>query len=126
MTDQTEVLYNASCPVCSREIRQYERMSQKQALAIRFDGLDDDARLHDWGITKDEAARRLHVRHDGQIYAGIPAFIVLWQKIPQMRWLARFVSLPGVYRASCLLYDYILAPILYRWHKWRQSRHCGT
>ena len=126
MSDQTEVLYNDRCPVCSREIRQYERMTQKQALKIRFDGLDDDTRLKDWQITKDEAARRLHVRKAGQIYGGIPAFMTLWQQMPQMSWLAKIVSLPGAYWASCLIYDRILAPVLYRWHKRREIRSNGA
>lgn len=125
MTQQTEVLYNDTCPVCSREIRQYERISQKHALAIKFDGLNDESTLKDWGITEDEAAKRLHVRRGGQIYGGVPAFIVLWQELPRMQWLARVVNLPGVYWISCKVYDHVLAPVLYRWHKWRQKRHCG-
>lgn len=125
MTDQTEVLYNASCPVCSREVSHYERLSQKHALAIRYDGLDDSERLKDWGLDADAAARRLHVRKNGQIYGGVPAFIVLWQEIPQLRWLARLVSLPGIYRLACLTYDHVLAPLLYRWHLWRQERASG-
>lgn len=122
MTQQTEVLYNGDCPVCSREINHYEKLSQKQALAIRYDNLGDGSRLQSWGIDADTAAKRLHVRKDGQIYAGIPAFIVLWQDIPQMNWLARVVSLPGVHRAACALYDHVLAPLLYRWHLRRQNR----
>lgn len=125
MTQQTEVLYNDTCPVCSREIRQYERISLKHALAIKFDGLNDESTLKDWGITEDEAAKRLHVRRGGQIYGGVPAFIVLWQELPRMQWLARVVNLPGVYWISCKVYDHVLAPVLYRWHKWRQKRHCG-
>ena len=122
MTKQTDVLYNGGCPVCSREISHYEKLSQKQALAIRYDNLDDADRLQGWGIDADTAAKRLHVRKDGQIYAGIPAFIVLWQDIPQMNWLARIISLPGVHGMACALYDHVLAPLLYRWHLRRQRR----
>ena len=38
-----------------------------------------------------EAAKRLHVRKNGQVYDGIPAFIALWQDMPRYRWLARVV-----------------------------------
>jgi predicted DCC family thiol-disulfide oxidoreductase YuxK len=123
MTRKTEVLYNASCPVCSREIDHYERLSQTQALAIQYDDLGDDQRLAEWGLNADEAAKRLHVRKDGQLYAGIPAFIVLWQEIPQMGWLARIVSLPGIHWLACTVYDNLLAPSLYRWHLRREKRN---
>ncbi len=122
MTENTEVLYNGSCPVCSREINHYERLSQKQALAIQYDDLADSAKLKSWGLDADEAAKRLHVRKNGQIYAGIPAFVILWQDIPQMRWLAKVVSVPGINKLACLTYDYVLAPLLFRWHLARQKR----
>jgi predicted DCC family thiol-disulfide oxidoreductase YuxK len=122
MTQNTEVLYNGSCPVCSREINHYERLSQKQALAIQYDDLADSAKLKDWGLDADEAAKRLHVRKDGEIYSGVPAFIILWKDIPQMRWLAKIVSLPGVHKLACLTYDYVLAPLLFQWHLARQKR----
>lgn len=126
MTEKTKVLYNASCALCSREIDHYERLSQAQALAIQYDDLNDGTRLAEWGLTPDQAARRLHLRKDGQVYAGIPAFIVLWQEIPQMKWLARIVSLPGVHGLACLTYDHLLAPALYRWHLRRQRRRRRT
>ncbi|MFL4468557.1 thiol-disulfide oxidoreductase DCC family protein [Tateyamaria armeniaca] len=115
MTNETRVLYNGDCPVCSFEINHYADYSQRSHLPIRFEDLNQDA-LDDWGLTRDAAARRLYVLKDGQMYSGIPAFIVLWQDMPRYRWLARFVSLPGVNRLACLTYDHILAPAIYRWH----------
>ena len=120
MTDQTEVLYNASCPVCRKEIAHYEKISQSEALPIRYDDLGDADRLAAWGMDADTAAQRLHVRKNGQIYGGIPAFVVLWQDIPRLGWLARAVSLPGVFWIANKVYDHILAPLLYRWHLRRQ------
>lgn len=122
MTEKTEVLYNGECPVCSREVDHYARLSDAQALPIRYDDLNDLSKLDAWGITPDQAARRLHVRKDGEITAGIPAFIVLWREIPQMRWLAKLINLPVVHRIACWGYDYALAPLIYRWHLVRQRR----
>lgn len=122
MTEKTEVLYNAACPVCKREIDHYEKLTATQDLSIGYHDLGDHAQLVDWGMTEKDAAQRLHVRKDGQIYGGVPAFIVLWQEIPQMRWLARVVSLPGVHWVSCMTYDNILAPLLYRWHLARVAK----
>jgi predicted DCC family thiol-disulfide oxidoreductase YuxK len=114
--DKTAVLYNQTCPVCRFEIDGYRRHALADGLPIRFDGLEAAA---DWGLTPDQAARRLHVWHDGQILSGIPAFLALWQTMPRWRWLARLVGLP---QAATLLYDHILAPILYRTHLRRQAR----
>ncbi len=122
MTEKTEVLFNGECPICSREVNQYARMSEKHALPIRYDDLSDAARLADWGITAEDAARRFHVRKDGQVTSGIPAFILLWQEIPQMRWLAKIINLPVIHWAACTVYDYILGPMLYRFHMSRQKR----
>ena len=120
MKTETEVLYNADCPICSREVRHYARLSEKQALPIRYDDCTDPASLRDWGITAEDAARRFHVRKNGQTYSGIPAFIMLWRDIPQTRWLARLVSLPGIHYLAQLLYDHIAAPLLYRLHLLRR------
>lgn len=115
MTDETRVLYNGECPVCSYEINHYAAYSQQNGLPIRFEDLNEDA-LEDWGLTPDAAARRLYLMKDGRMLSGIPAFIVLWQDMPRYRWLARVVALPGVNTLACLSYDYVLAPLIYRWH----------
>ena len=122
MTNTTEVLYNASCPLCHREIGHYAKLSEKSALPIRYDDLDDPDKLAAWNITAEDAAKRLHVRKDGQIYGGLPAFIVLWQEIPQTKWLARLFGLPGVHQFGACVYDHVLAPLLYRWHQFRHRR----
>ncbi len=115
----TRVLYNAECPVCSFEINHYAAYTEKKALRIRFEDLNED-NLSDWGLSADDAARRLYVMKDGELTSGIPAFLILWQDMPRYRILARIVGLPGVRQAASLIYDYVLAPLIYRWHKRRQ------
>lgn len=122
MDSKTEVLYNGECPICSREVKQYERLSRKQALPITYDDLSGEGTLARWGITPEQAAKRFHVRKEGVVTSGIPAFILLWRDIPQTKWLARFVNLPGVHWIACAVYDYALAPLLYRMHVARQRR----
>lgn len=116
------VLYNAECPVCRYEIEHYADYSNAHALAIRFDDLNNPEALARWNIDADAAARRLHVIKDGNVTAGIPAFLVLWQEMPRYARLARIVSAPGVFQAACFIYDYILAPIIYRYHLRRLRR----
>ena len=115
MTDKTRVLYNAECPVCRFEIDHYDEYAGQENLPIRFEDLNNDA-LDDWGLTRDAAARRLFVLKGGQIFSGIPAFVILWQGMPRYRWLARLVALPGVHRLASLAYDHVLAAVIYRWH----------
>lgn len=119
--EQTDVLYNGDCPVCSIEIDHYARLSQRRDLPVRFDDLNacDLAR---WGVDADQAARRLHVRHKGEVLSGIPAFLVLWSQMPGYRWLGRIVGLPGLRQLATLVYDHLLAPLLYRWHLRRVRR----
>lgn len=120
--DKTEVLYNADCPVCSYEIDHYARIVERDALAIAFSDLNNSKDVGQWGLTADQAARRLHVRKNGKVFSGIPAFIALWQDMPRYRWLARLVATPGIHRLAVWTYDYVLAPLLYRWHL-KRTKH---
>lgn len=111
----TSVLYNANCPVCNFEIQHYARYAGDNDLPIRFDDLNTDARVR-WGLDADTAARRLYVLHDGALTSGVPAFLVLWAQMPKYRWLASVVRLPGVKQIASAIYDYVFAPVIYRWH----------
>jgi len=109
---ETSVLYNGDCPVCRFEIDHYADYARKTALAIRFEDLNR-TELEHWGLTPDQAARRLYVRRGDELLSGIPAFIALWKEMPRYRWLARIVSLPGIKQGASVLYDRVIAPILY-------------
>jgi predicted DCC family thiol-disulfide oxidoreductase YuxK len=121
MSDETKVLYNGECPVCAFEINHYAAYSKDKALPLRFDDLNV-AELSDWGLTQDQAARRLYVLKGGELTSGIPAFLILWRDMPRYRWLARLVGVPGIKQFASLGYDWVLAPIIYRWHLRRQAR----
>ena len=105
---KTSVLYNANCPVCNFEIGHYASYAGANALPIRFDDLNSDARTA-WGIDADTAARRLYVLQDGKLTSGIPAFLVLWAQMPRYCWLGRIVGLPGVRQVASACYDLSLA-----------------
>lgn len=117
----TEVLYNADCPVCAFEINHYRKHADKHTLPIRFDDLNG-AELARWGIAPQQAARRLYVRQGDDLVSGIPAFQRLWAQMPGYRWLAKLTALPVVHPVSVWVYDRVLAPVLYRWHLSRQAR----
>lgn len=121
MTASTIVIYNANCPICSREIASYRRYCEARALPVAFRDLDRTD-LGALGLTPEDAARRLHVIADGTLLAGTPAFIALWAAMPRFRPLARIVSLPGLRQIATLLYEGIAAPALYALHRRRVAR----
>ena len=123
-TAKTSVLYNATCPVCKFEIQHYAQYADANDLPIRFDDLNSEARAQ-WGLDADTAARRLYVLHDDTLTSGIPAFLVLWAQMPKYRWLGRIVGLPGIKQVACALYDFVLAPIIYRWHLRRLGKRAA-
>ena len=121
MEAKTRVLYNETCPVCRFEIDHYRSYARQNVLPIAFDrACADDLTV--WGLTEDEAVRRLHVIQNGEILTGVPAFIALWQDMQRYRWLARVVAIPPIRVCASLVYDHLLAPALYAWHRKRQPQ----
>jgi predicted DCC family thiol-disulfide oxidoreductase YuxK len=118
---KTEIIYNGSCPICSREVNGYARYAQAKDLALTFTDLTATD-LNNLGLTPDEAAKRLHVLQEGKLVGGVDAFIILWGEMPRFRWLARLVALPVINPTAVLIYDRILAPLLFGMHKRRQAR----
>jgi predicted DCC family thiol-disulfide oxidoreductase YuxK len=121
MTENATVIYNHTCPICRREIDAYRRTAEAQDLPLEFKGIDSDA-LSDWGLTVEDAARRLHVVEDGRLLSGVDAFVALWKRLPRMRWLARLVERPWIRPVAETIYERALAPILYAMHRARVRR----
>ena len=87
-------------------------------------GFDDlnSADLQNYGISQIEAAKRLHILHDGQVISGIPAFLVIWSLLPNYRWLSALMGLPVIKHIAICVYDYILAPALFWADQRRRKR----
>ena len=121
MTDETVIIYNESCPICSREIEVYRSRSNGAKTGLRFEPIHADfaGRL---GLSTDDASRRLHAYSDGRLHQGVDAFVLLWSKTPGFEWLARFVSSPIVHPLASVLYEGLLAPLLYWMHVRRTKR----
>lgn len=113
------VIYNDTCPICSREVDSYRRYTAAQGIDVDYVGLSGD-RLAEFGLSEREAARRLHLLEDGSLLRGVDAFAALWEKMPRLAWLARVVRLPGVHGLAVVVYEYVLAPLLFRWHLRRE------
>lgn len=113
-----DVLYNGDCPICSREIAAYRAAARSQGLPIEFESLADTD-LSRWGLSVEQAGRRLHLLRDGELVSGLDAFQTLWEAIPRLRWLARVSGWPVIYQVLWSLYEWLLAPCLYALHRIR-------
>ena len=103
---ETRILFNAKCPICNAEICHYRDYAEERGIVMGFDDLNqiDPA---PYGVNRIDAAKRLHVLHEGSVISGVPAFVVIWQQLPRYRWLAKIVSLPIVHFLSNLIYLHI-------------------
>jgi predicted DCC family thiol-disulfide oxidoreductase YuxK len=115
------VLYNGSCPICSKEIEHYQRYSEGEGLPIAYDDLMTEAR-EAWTIDETSAAKALRVRRGDQVLVGVDAFLALWEAMPRYRVLARLVRLPGVFTLARWVYDGVLAPALFWLHQRRERQ----
>lgn len=117
---KTRVLYNDTCPICTREITHYDKLARAGGLPLAFEGLQDNAAA--WGLDPDAAAQKLHVRQGEKLLSGFDAFVAIWHNIPRYRWLAWLATLPVIRTLVAGVYDYIAAPLLFRLHKRRQRK----
>ena len=93
------VHYDGGCPVCSPEIRFYQR--QRGADRIRWVNLAQcaDSELGA-DLSRAAAYARLHARWpDGQLISGARAFAALWQTLPAFSLAGRIAGLPGIVQA---------------------------
>lgn len=117
-SDTLDVIYNDTCPICSREVEMYRSRTDDDVV---YHGLSRSD-MRRFGLDEDSAAREFHVMRDGRLISGLEAFALLWERMPRMRWLARLVRMPVVRPVARWIYGAILAPALYAMHKRRQAR----
>lgn len=93
-TSPIVVFYDGGCGLCSREISHYRGL-QSVAPISWVDITSGDTRLLGaYGITVDEAMRRIHVLGaDGVLRVGAGAFAVMWSALPYYRHLSQLVYL---------------------------------
>lgn len=115
--DRPVCFYNGACPVCRLEIEHYKQ-GQNGDRVRWLDLADDPEALAHLGVGRAEARRRLHVLDgDGRLHRGIDAFILIWQRMPRYRWLARLVGSRPMRPLAAAIYDCVLAPALFHWNR---------
>jgi predicted DCC family thiol-disulfide oxidoreductase YuxK len=95
-TARVTMLYDGSCPLCSKEVAHYRRVDKKGQVNW-VDIATDQQVLEQHAIGFDAAMRHLHVvTADGGIVKGAYAFAEVWRALPRYRILAKLVSIPGI------------------------------
>ncbi len=105
----TKVYYNESCSICRFEINHYKKFEEKIGWV---DVTNNKSAVDETKKQPKELIRRLHVLKDGQIYNGIDAFLLVWEKLPKYKWLYNLVKTPIIYHVSYIAYE-CLAYLLY-------------
>lgn len=121
---QLTTFYNGACPVCRTEIEHYRAYAGKRGLPLGWRDISRDAaELAGHGLTAEDVKRRMYTLDaDGNLLGGVDAFIAIWSLMPRYRWLAWLARRPGLRQLADFLYERLLAPSLYRWHKGRERR----
>lgn len=119
--ERLTVLYNDRCPVCSFEIEHYRALCVKRGIDLGFEKISEKGpMLHEAGLSATDAKKRLHVRTgDGHLKVGVDAFLALWAQMPIYKHLGRVVAIPGIYHFAVVVYNHVLAPLLFWWDKRR-------
>ena len=117
------VLFDGGCPLCSREIAHYRKLTS--LIPIQWlDIISDDAMLRRLRVKREDAMAEFHVLDEmGRLHKGADGFVVLWQALPYYRWLARVcvaLRMLPLMRRSYARFA--------RWHFKRrcESETCGT
>ena len=112
------VFYDGKCGLCSKEINYYRKIAPPgvfnwQDITVSM----KDLKKEDVSLTM--GLKFLHAKdHNGQMYIGVDAFILIWKQLKRWRVLAILVRLPLLYQMTKILY--------YFFANWRFKRlqHC--
>jgi predicted DCC family thiol-disulfide oxidoreductase YuxK len=94
------VWYDASCPLCRREISLMNRLDRN----CRINFVDASDSAASCPIDRADMLARLHVSHDGKLLCGAAAFGAMWRAIPVLRPAGLAMQLPAVERLFEWLY----------------------
>jgi len=98
--NKLEVFYNASCPICKREIDTYKSRSK-------------DIIFKDSSLMEEKYNRRMHAFENGTEFIGAEAFIKVWKRTNGFKWLPILFD----NRISIFIMNIIYDPIAYVLYK---------
>ena len=91
---QSVVYFDGSCPLCNAEIGYYRRSDVAEALCF-VDVSKTNVEL-DKGLNPQQAMQRVHLRtREGKLVSRAAAFVEVWSRLPNWKWVAQVAALPG-------------------------------
>ena len=91
---QSVVYFDGSCPLCNAEIGYYRRSDVAEALCF-VDVSKTNVEL-DKGLNPQQAMQRVHLRtREGKLVSPAAAFVEVWSRLPNWKWVAQVAALPG-------------------------------
>ncbi len=108
--EKITVYYDGACPSCVKDRKSYEKMAGKAGEDVCwFDITGQDAQLRGIGIDPHKAMTELHVRDERQrVVSELDAYILLMQRVPRLKMLARLISLPVIRPVLSTLYRWMV------------------
>jgi uncharacterized protein (TIGR01777 family) len=121
--EPADVLYDALCPVCDTEMRTYCRLANRTGRGWRFEDVSLRTDLiASYRLDLTTARKRVYVlNRAGDMLSGMDALNTVWSGLPGWRVLAWVLRLPVVKPAAAAFYDFVLAPIIWRWNQRRRA-----
>jgi predicted DCC family thiol-disulfide oxidoreductase YuxK len=110
------VLFDGSCPMCSREIAYYRRQAASEKLLWIDISREPDTESR-FGVSHSDAMQRFHLRDSaGKWQTGAWAFAELWSHFPGWRILSGILRRGRLLPLTDRVYD--------RFARWRLKRQC--
>ena len=103
-----KVLFNEECSICNFEIKHYKKRSQ-----LEYENCSQKG---------DKYLKALYVEFpDGSEIKGVEAFVYVWSNTKGYEWLAKFVSIPVVFRLAKVIYAFLAFILYWRFKIFNQS-----
>lgn len=100
---KSKILFDGNCYVCDFEISHYKKIAPE--LFDIIDISNPDFNAASYGLTVEAVNQKMHVlTPENQTRAGVEAFIHIWSKLPNYRWLSKLIALPGIYHLATIGY----------------------
>ena len=85
-----KVYFNNSCKICKAEIDLYKKENIKEINWV--DITNNPLAKNETSKTDKELLRRLHVKDGEKVLQGAEAFLIVWKKIPEYKFLYKSIS----------------------------------
>jgi predicted DCC family thiol-disulfide oxidoreductase YuxK len=105
-----KIYYNESCSICNTEINFYKKKITSPL--FEWVNINDNIKAYiETKRTKDQLMRRMHALVHGQLYEGARVFLIIWEEIDSLKFLAKIFSNPIIYPIFFILYEIVALPL---------------